>query len=68
LEDFEIGDPKKKIRVGSQLPQEMKEMLVAFLKWNKDVFAWIHEDMTGIPPLVIVHKLMADSSHRPIKQ
>jgi hypothetical protein len=38
LEDFELGDSKKKIRVGSQLSPEIKEALVAFLRRNKDVF------------------------------
>jgi len=46
----------------------MKNMLVPLLKRNKDVFAWIHEDMLGIPPSEIGHKLMADPSHRPVKQ
>jgi hypothetical protein len=39
LEEFELGDSKKKIRLGSQLSPEMKEALVAFLRRNKDVFA-----------------------------
>jgi len=49
LEEFEIEDPGKKIRVGSQLTQKMKEKLVAFLRHNNDVFAWSHEDMSGTP-------------------
>lgn len=32
LEDFELGDSKKKVRVGAQLPSEIKEALVAFLR------------------------------------
>jgi hypothetical protein len=68
LEDFELGNSNKKIRVGSQLSPEIKEALVAFLRQNEDVFAWSHEDMLGIPPSVTIHKLMDDSSHRPIKQ
>lgn len=63
LEDFELGDLKKKIRVGSQLSSEIKEALVSFLRQNEDVFAWSHEDMLGIPPSVIVHKLMVDPNH-----
>jgi hypothetical protein len=39
LEDFELGDSKKKIRVGSQLCPEIKEALVEFLRRNEDVFA-----------------------------
>jgi hypothetical protein len=68
LEEFEIGDPGKKVRIGSQLPQLVKEDLVAFLRRNSDVFAWSHEDMPGIDPSVIVHKLNVDPNHRPVKQ
>jgi hypothetical protein len=39
LEEFEIGDSGKKVHIGSQLPQPMKEDLVAFLRRNNDVFA-----------------------------
>jgi hypothetical protein len=39
LEEFEIGEPEKRIRVSSQLPQRVKEDLVAFLRRNSDVFA-----------------------------
>jgi hypothetical protein len=46
----------------------VKEDLVAFLRRNSDVFAWSHEDMPGIDPSVIVHKLNVDPNHRPVKQ
>jgi hypothetical protein len=39
LEEFEVGDPEKRVRVGSQLPQPMKEELVAFLRLNNDAFS-----------------------------
>jgi len=68
LQSFELGDSKKTIRVGSQLSPTIKMALVTFLRRNQDVFAWSHEDMPGIPPSVIVHKLMVDPSHRPVKQ
>jgi hypothetical protein len=58
----------KKVRIGSQLPQPVKEDPVAFLRRNSDVFAWSHEDMPGIDPSVIVHKLNVDPNHRPVKQ
>jgi hypothetical protein len=60
LEELEIGDSEKKIHIGSQLPQLVKEDLVAFLKCNSDVFAWSHEDMPGIDSSIIVHKLNVD--------
>jgi hypothetical protein len=68
LEDFEIGDSEKIVRIGSQLSQLVKEDLVAFLRRNSDVFAWSHEDMPGIDPSVIVHKLNVDPNHRLVKQ
>jgi hypothetical protein len=68
LEEFKVRDSKKKIQVRSQLPQRMKEELVAFLRHNSDVFSWSHEDMLGIDPSVIVHKLNVDPNYRPVKQ
>jgi hypothetical protein len=68
LEEFEVGDPEKKVRVGSQLAQDIKEKLVAVLHRNRDVFACCHKDMPGINPSVMVHKLNVDPSHRPVKQ
>ena len=35
---------------------------------NQDVFAWSHEDMPGINPLVIVHRLNVNSASSPIRQ
>lgn len=32
------------------------------------MFAWSHEDMSGIDPSVIVHKLNVDPGHRLVKQ
>jgi hypothetical protein len=46
----------------------MKKALVEFLRGNIDVFAWTHEDMPGIDPSVICHKLNVDTSTHPIKQ
>jgi hypothetical protein len=46
----------------------VKEELVAFLRHNKDVFAWSHEDMPRIDPSVIVHRLNVDPNYRPVKQ
>jgi hypothetical protein len=47
---------------------QIKESLIQFLKNNKDVFAWSHENMLGINPSIISHKLNVNPSLRPIKQ
>jgi hypothetical protein len=56
------------VRIGTQLNEKVKGELVAFL-WNSaDVFAWSHEDMPGIDPAVMVHRLNVDPSYQPVKQ
>jgi hypothetical protein len=69
MKDFEVGgNRKKKVRVGSLLSPEVEESLVAFLRNNTDMFAWCHDDMLGIDPSVISHRLNVDPNHRPVKQ
>ena len=55
LETVELveGVATKMTRIGMTLSPEMKTRLVQFLKENLDVFAWTHEDMSGISPKVI---------------
>jgi hypothetical protein len=66
--ELEDGHPEKTTKIRANLPPKMKESLAQFLKNNKDVFAWSHEDMPGINPSIISHKLNVDPSLRPIKQ
>ena len=47
----------KTTRIGTTLSPKMRTRLIQFLKENLDVFAWSHEDMPGISPKVIQHKL-----------
>ena len=46
----------------------MRAKLIQFLKENLDVFAWSHEDMPGIPPEIIQHKLNVNPDRKPIQQ
>ena len=56
------------VQIGSQLLGSLWDQLVNFFREYKDVFAWSHEDMTGIDPSVIVHKLKVDPAHKPVIQ
>ena len=38
------------------------------MKKNVDVFAWSHEEMLGIDPGVITHRLNVSPSFKPIRQ
>ena len=46
----------------------IRQDLAAFLRMNQDVFAWSHEDMPGIDPSVIVHRLNVNPVSSPIRQ
>ena len=60
--------PEKSTRIGANLTPKTRELIIHFLKNNKDVFAWSHEDMPGIDPSIISHKLNVNPCLRLIKQ
>ncbi|KAL5563843.1 hypothetical protein UlMin_033590 [Ulmus minor] len=61
-------DLTKTCKIGSSLTGQLRTDLINFLRDHRDVFAWSHEDMPGIDPKVIVHRLNIDPSFRPVKQ
>ena len=70
LEDISLDEnnPKRYTRVGTDLEEKIKKDLIRFLKKNIDVFAWSHEDMPGINPSVITHRLNVSPSFKPMRQ
>ena len=69
LEPVQIDDnPKHLAYIGSRLAEDLIHPLIHFLKQNKDVFAWKQEDMRGIDPAIISHRLNVSPSFKPIKQ
>ena len=60
------GETTKTMRIGTTLSPKMRTKLVQFLKENLDVFAWSHEDMPGISPEVIQHKLNVNPERKPV--
>ena len=70
LEKVVLDDkkPDQTTSIGTKMDGGLRESMIKFLKNNSDVFAWTHEDMPGINPSVIYHRLNIDPSIRPIKQ
>lgn len=68
MEEFEVGGPGERVKIGFQLPERLKEEIVSFLKSNNDVFVWNHEHMPGIEPSIVMHRLNADPGFRPVRQ
>ena len=59
---------EKYTRVEASMESKMKQDLVQFLKKSIAVFAWSHEDMLGIDPNVITHRLNIYPSSKPVRQ
>ncbi|XP_050290339.1 uncharacterized protein LOC126728584 [Quercus robur] len=70
LEEVTLDDLRleRMTRIGTLASWPVRQALMAFLKDNQDVFAWSHEDMLGIDPSIIVHKLNISPSFPPIRQ
>ena len=70
LEEVELVDKMTTMmtRIGTTLSRKMRSRLVQFLKENLNVFIWSHEDMPGISPRVIEHKLNVNPKMKPIQQ
>ena len=70
LEEISLNEsrPKRTTRMGTLASLLICQDLVAFLRMNQDVFAWSHEDMPGINPSVIVHRLNVNPTSSPIRQ
>ena len=61
-------DPEHLAYISSKLAENLKSLLIQFLKQNRDVFAWKYADMGGIEPTVITHKLHTNPSFKPVKK
>ena len=59
-------EPTKLLKLGKNLSCELKEELTHFLKANLDVFAWTQEDMVGIHPDLMCHRLNINLDFKPI--
>ena len=60
--------PERTTRMSTLSSQTVQRALTAFLKENEDVFAWSHEDIPGIDPSIIFHRLNVSPSSYPVRQ
>ena len=69
LEPVQLNDqPEHLDYMGSKSAEGIRSSLIRFLKQNMEVFAWKQEDMGGVDPAVITHKLNVNPSYKPVKQ
>ena len=69
LEEVTLDDsrPEQTTRMGTLASWLVHQVLMTFLRDNQDVFAWSHEDMSGIAPSIIVHRLNVSPPFSPIR-
>ena len=60
--------PGRTTRMGTLASPTVRQDLANFLRVNQDIFAWSHEDMLGIDPSVIVHRLNVNPDSSPVRQ
>ena len=69
LEPVQLDDdPEHLTYISSKLAEDLRHLLIHFLKQNKDVFAWKQVDMGGIGPAIITHRLNISPSFKPVKK
>ena len=69
LEPVPLNDnPEHLAYIGSKLAEDLRTLLTHFLRHNRDVFGWKQEDMGGIDPAIITHRLNVNPSFKPVKQ
>ena len=70
LEEVFLDDSNREwtTKIGTLASPAVRQALMTFLRSNRDVFAWTYEDMPGIDPSIIVHRLNVSPSFPPIRQ
>lgn len=62
------SQPDKILKISNQFNSESKTELSQCLRANFNVFAWCHDDMKGLNPDVMVHKLNSDHAFKHVRQ
>ena len=60
--------PDRSTRMGTLASLSVRQAFTTFLRENQDVFTWSHEDMPGINPSIIIHRLNVSPSSFPVRQ
>ena len=70
VEVINLGDEneKKEVKIGTVMKKEIQGQLCALLREFKDIFAWSYQDMPGLDPDIVQHKLPLKPECPPIKQ
>ncbi|VFQ62736.1 unnamed protein product [Cuscuta campestris] len=62
------GDSSRMVRIGTNLPEDLKAQITRVLQEYAGIFAWSVADMPGIDRSVICHRLAVREGSRPVRQ
>ena len=60
---LDLDHPDHVVKIGNYLGPEVQNQLIEFLRAHKTTFAWSTDDMVGVDPNVIPHKLTVDPTY-----
>ncbi|CAL2276707.1 unnamed protein product [Prunus armeniaca] len=60
--------PDRWVKIGTNLGPDLQRQFIDFFRQQAEVFAWSYDDMPGISPDVISHKLSISPAHKPVRQ
>ena len=65
--DFGTIDQPRELRIRSDLSDDERDNLIQLLREYLDVFAWSYEDILGLDPSIVQHRLPLLPHARPVK-
>lgn len=61
------GGEERMVKISKCLLEEEKRRLISLLREYKDVFTWKYEEMPGLNPKLVTHKMSVDPKAKPAK-
>ena len=62
-----VGNERKEVKVGTGMTIPIHDELVALLRDYQDIFAWSYQDMPGLNPDIVQHRLPLNPDCSPVK-
>ena len=65
---IEEGEKEKPVKIGVNIPKDMKDEFIALLKWFKEIVSWSYQDMPRLNTNIVVHKISVKSKSPLVRQ
>ena len=63
-----VGEEKKEVKVGIRMTIPIRDTLVALLQDYQDILTWSYQDMPGLNPDIVQHRLPLNHGCSSVKQ